>query len=195
MIRLLVVDDQELVRQGIVALLSFESDFEVVAQATDGDDCLLKLQQYHPDIVLLDIRMPKRNGLDTLRYMRTHQDKTPVILLTTFNEPMTINQGLALGAQACLLKDIAHQELSFIIRQVAQGKSVTQTQTAKQVLFSRRELAIIEQLCAGKQNKEIAQALQLSSGTVRNYLSIILEKLAVRDRMQAIIRLRELGLA
>ena len=195
MIRLLVVDDQELVRQGIVALLSFEADCEVVAQATDGDDCLLKLQQYHPDIVLLDSRMPKRNGLDTLRYMRTHQDKTPVILLTTFNEPMTINQGLALGAQACLLKDIAHQELSFIIRQVAQGKSVSQIQTEQQVLFSRRELAIIEQLCAGKQNKEIAQALQLSSGTVRNYLSIILEKLAVRDRMQAIIRLRELGLA
>ena len=190
MIRLLVVDDQDLVRQGIVALLGFEDDFKVVAQAIDGEDCLLKVTEFKPDVVLLDIRMPKRNGLETLREMRM-----PVILLTTFNESMTMAQGKQIGAQACLLKDIAHSQLSFAIREVAQGRTLNIPQAADQPIFSRRELAIIEQLCAGKQNKEIAQALQLSAGTVRNYLSIILEKLAVRDRMQAIIRLRELGLA
>jgi DNA-binding NarL/FixJ family response regulator len=195
MIRLLVVDDQDLVRQGIVALLGFEDDFKVVAQAVDGDDCLLKVNEFKPDVVLLDIRMPKRNGLETLREMRLRGDFTPVILLTTFNESMTMAQGKQLGAQACLLKDIAHSQLSFAIREVAQGKTINIPQAVDQPVFSRRELAIIEQLCAGKQNKEIAQALQLSAGTVRNYLSIILEKLAVRDRMQAIIRLRELGLA
>lgn len=195
MIRLLVVDDQDLVRQGIVALLSFESDFKVIAQAIDGDDCLIKVAECKPDVVLLDIRMPKRNGLETLREMRLRGDFTPVILLTTFNESMTMMQGKQLGAQACLLKDIAHSQLSFAIREVAQGKVLDNPPVTNQPAFSRRELAIIEQLCAGKQNKEIAQALALSAGTVRNYLSIILEKLAVRDRMQAIIKLRELGLA
>ena len=195
MIRLLVVDDQDLVRQGIVALLSFESDFKVVAQAVDGDDCLLKVSEFKPDVVLLDIRMPKRNGLETLREMRLRGDFTPVILLTTFNESMTMAQGKQLGAQACLLKDIAPEQLSSAIRTVAEGKTVASPHIPTHTVFSRRELAIIAQLCAGKQNKEIAQALQLSAGTVRNYLSIILEKLAVRDRMQAIIRLRELGLA
>jgi len=195
MIRLLVVDDQDLVRQGIVALLGFELDLQVIGQAVDGDDCLAKLPLLKPDVVLLDIRMPKRNGLDTLRVMRSQGDTTPVILLTTFNEAVTMAQGKQLGAQACLLKDIAHGQLTEAIRQVAQGKTLDSPTIAHHHLFSRRELAIIEQLCAGKQNKEIAQALQLSAGTVRNYLSIILEKLEVRDRMQAIIRLRELGLA
>ena len=156
MIRLLVVDDQDLVRQGIVALLGFESDFEVVAQAVDGDDCLLKVSEFKPDVVLLDIRMPKRNGLDTLREMRVRGDFTPVILLTTFNESMTMAQGKQFGAQACLLKDIAHSQLSFAIREVAQGKTLNIPQAVDQPVFSRRELAIIEQLCAGKQNKEIA---------------------------------------
>ena len=93
MIRLLVVDDQELVRQGIVALLGFEHDLQVVGQAEDGEDCLAKLPLLKPDVVLLDIRMPKRNGLDTLREMRLLGDFTPVILLTTFDEPITIAQG------------------------------------------------------------------------------------------------------
>ncbi len=196
MIRLVVADDQELVRHGIVALLSFESDLQVVGQAIDGDDCLLKIAQLRPNVVLLDIRMPRRNGLETLKHMRAMNDQTPVILLTTFDEPLTMAQGRQSGAQACLLKDIAHAELVAAIRTVAQGGSIESSHANNpQTFFNRRELAIIRELCAGKQNKEIALALQLSPGTVRNYLSIILEKLEVRDRTQAILRLRELGLA
>ncbi|PTQ89684.1 response regulator [Agitococcus lubricus] len=195
MIRLLVVDDQELVRHGIVALLGFEDDLSVIGQAVDGDDCLSKVAELKPDVILLDIRMPKRNGLDTLRQLRSEQNHTPVILLTTFDEPITMAQGRQLGAQACLLKDIGHSQLTAAIRAVAKGEIINNPKAAAHTVFNRRELAIIRELCAGKQNKEIANALQLSAGTVRNYLSIILEKLEVRDRTQAIIRLRELGLA
>jgi len=196
MIRLLVTDDQELVRQGIVALLSFDDDLQVIGQAVDGDDCLAKVAQLKPDVVLLDIRMPRRNGLETLRQLRADNNQTPVILLTTFDEPLTMAQGRQSGAQACLLKDIAHADLVAAIRAVAKGQTIDASHNKTDpTFFNRRELAIIKELCAGKQNKEIAQALQLSPGTVRNYLSIILEKLEVRDRTQAIIRVRELGLA
>lgn len=195
MIRILVVDDQELVRKGIVALLGFESDLEVIGQAIDGDDCLAQMAQLKPDLVLLDIRMPRRNGLETLRALRTAQNATPVILLTTFDEPLTLAMGETLGAQACLLKDIAQADLVQAIRTVAAGGTVTANTHHQAMQFTRRELAVIRELCAGKQNKEIAQALQLSPGTVRNYLSMILDKLEVRDRMQAILRLKELGLA
>lgn len=196
MIRLLVTDDQELVRQGIVALLSFDDDLQVIGQAVDGDDCLAKVAQLKPDVVLLDIRMPRRNGLETLRQLRADNNQTPVILLTTFDEPLTMAQGRQSGAKACLLKDIAHADLVAAIRAVAKGQTIDASHNKTDpTFFNRRELAIIKELCAGKQNKEIAQALQLSPGTVRNYLSIILEKLEVRDRTQAIIRVRELGLA
>lgn len=195
MIRILVVDDQELVRRGIVALLGFEADLAVVAQAADGEECLALLAQYEVDVVLMDIRMPKLNGLETVRRMRVAGIATPVLLLTTFDEPVTLAQGRSAGAQACLLKDIDQAGLVAAIRTVAAGGTVEPAGGTQPALFTRRELAVIRELCAGKQNKEIAQALQLSAGTVRNYLSMILEKLEVRDRTQAILKLRELGLA
>ena len=195
MIRILVVDDQELVRRGIVALLGFEADLAVVAQAADGEECLALLPQHEVDVVLMDIRMPKLNGLETVRRMRVAGMATPVLLLTTFDEPVTLAQGRSAGAQACLLKDIDQAGLVAAIRTVAAGGTVEPAGGARPALFTRRELAVIRELCAGKQNKEIAQALQLSAGTVRNYLSMILEKLEVRDRTQAILKLRELGLA
>jgi DNA-binding NarL/FixJ family response regulator len=194
-IRILVVDDQELVRRGIVALLGFEADLAVVAQAADGEECLALLPQHEVDVVLMDIRMPKLNGLETVRRMRVAGLATPVLLLTTFDEPVTLAQGRSAGAQACLLKDIDQAGLVAAIRTVAAGGIVEPAGGAQPALFTRRELAVIRELCAGKQNKEIAQALQLSAGTVRNYLSMILEKLEVRDRTQAILKLRELGLA
>ena len=195
MIRILVVDDQELVRRGIVALLGFEADLDVVAQAVDGEDFLRQLPLQLVDLVLMDIRMPRLNGLDAVRQMRASHLLTPVILLTTFDDPVTLAQGRSAGAQACLLKDIDQAGLVAAIRTVAAGGTVEPVGGSRPALFTRRELAVIRELCAGKQNKEIAQALQLSAGTVRNYLSMILEKLEVRDRTQAILKLRELGLA
>lgn len=196
MIRVLVVDDQELVRRGIVALLGFEADIAVVGEAPDGDACLQWLEESDADVVLMDIRMPRRNGVEAVREIRLRGGRIPVILLTTFDEPMTLAMGRAAGAQACLLKDVAQAELVATIRAVAEGRTVEPLRgQAGATAFTRRELAVIRELCAGRQNKEIAQALQLSPGTVRNYLSIILEKLEVRDRTQAILKLRQMGLA
>lgn len=194
MIRILVVDDQELVRRGIVALLGFEPDLAVVAQAGDGEACLELLRQQAVDVVLMDIRMPRLNGLEALRRLRAEGIAVPVVLLTTFDEPLTLAQGRAAGAQACLLKDIDQEGLVSAIRTVAAGGVVEAARSEPSALFTRRELAVIRELCAGKQNKEIAQALQLSAGTVRNYVSLILEKLEVRDRTQAILKLKSLGL-
>lgn len=194
MIRILVVDDQELVRRGIVALLGFEPDLAVVAQAGDGEACLELLRQQAVDVVLMDIRMPRLNGLEALRRLRAEGIAVPVVLLTTFDEPLTLAQGRAAGAQACLLKDIDQEGLVSAIRTVAAGGVVEAARSEPAALFTRRELAVIRELCAGKQNKEIAQALQLSAGTVRNYVSLILEKLEVRDRTQAILKLKSLGL-
>lgn len=194
MIRVLVVDDQALVRRGIVALLGFEADIDVVGQASDGEECLALLPGLPVDVVLMDIRMPRMNGLEAVRQMRCCGLETPVVLLTTFDEPVTLAQGRSAGAQACLLKDIDHAGLVAVIRTVAAGGEVEPAGGRQPALFTRRELAVIRELCAGKQNKEIALALQLSAGTVRNYLSMILEKLEVRDRTQAILKLKALGL-
>ncbi len=195
MIRVLVVDDQALVRRGIVALLGFEDDIDVVGQVSNGEECLALLPGLPVDVVLMDIRMPVLNGLETLRRMRTGGVNVPVVLLTTFDDPVTLAQGRAAGAQACLLKDIDQAGLVAAIRTVACGGRVEPPPGATPALFTRRELAVIRELCAGRQNKEIAQALQLSPGTVRNHLSIILDKLEVRDRTQAILKLRGMGLA
>ncbi len=194
MIRVLVVDDQALVRRGIVALLGFETDIDVVGQASDGEECLALLPGLTVDVVLMDIRMPRMNGLEAVRQMRCRRLETPVVLLTTFDEPVTLAQGRSVGAQACLLKDIDQAGLVAVIRTVAAGGEVEPAGGRQPALFTRRELAVIRELCAGKQNKEIALALQLSAGTVRNYLSMILEKLEVRDRTQAILKLKALGL-
>ena len=194
MIRVLVVDDQALVRRGIVALLGFETDIDVVGQASDGEECLALLPGLTVDVVLMDIRMPRMNGLEAVRQMRCRRLETPVVLLTTFDEPVTLAQGRSVGAQACLLKDIDQVGLVAVIRAVAAGGEVEPAGGRQPALFTRRELAVIRELCAGKQNKEIALALQLSAGTVRNYLSMILEKLEVRDRTQAILKLKALGL-
>ena len=194
MIRVLVVDDQALVRRGIVALLGFETDIDVVGQASDGEECLALLPGLTVDVVLMDIRMPRMNGLEAVRQMRCRGLETPVVLLTTFDEPVTLAQGRSAGAQACLLKDIDQVGLVAVIRAVAAGGEVEPAGGRQPALFTRRELAVIRELCAGKQNKEIALALQLSAGTVRNYLSMILEKLEVRDRTQAILKLKALGL-
>lgn len=199
MIRMLLVDDQALVRQGIAALLGMCDDFEVLAQLGDGKQCLAWLANANPqpDLLLMDIRMPELDGLATLAQLRQQGWSRPVVLMTTFDEPLALSQGAQLGANACLLKDADLDTFAAVLRRAAAGEIIpvpVQPSACLQETFTPRELEVIRELCAGKHNKEIASALNLSAGTVRNYVSTIMEKLGVQNRARALLKLRDAGL-
>lgn len=196
MIRLLVADDQALVREGLCALLGSYADVHVVAQVADGTEAVAALAGgLAVDVLLLDVRMPRGGALHTLTELRARGLLRPTLLLTTFDDPGVLRAGLALGAHGCLLKDVPVEELVAAIRRVAAGATLPYRPLAQLPLeLTERELSVLRELREGRQNKEIAARLGLSPGTVRNYISILFEKLDVRDRAQAIRRLQELGL-
>jgi DNA-binding NarL/FixJ family response regulator len=196
MIRLLLAEDQALVREGLCALLGCYDDLDVVAQVADGTEVVRALAAgLAVDVLLLDVRMPRGGALHTLRELRAQALLRPTLLLTTFDDPVALNAGLELGAQGCLLKDVPVEQLVEAIRLVAAGGSLPYQPLAQLSLaLTGREQSVLRELREGKQNKEIAASLGLSVGTVRNYVSILFEKLGVRDRAQAMRRLQELGL-
>lgn len=196
MIRLVVADDQALVREGLCALLGCYADLQVVAQLTDGTEVVQRLADgLDADVLLLDVRMPKGGALHALRELGSRGLLRPTLLLTTFDDPVALRAGLELGAQGCLLKDVPVEDLVEAIRVVAAGGSLAYRPLSQLPLeLTERELTVLRELREGKQNKEIAASLGLSAGTVRNYISTLFGKLGVRDRAQAIRRLQELGL-
>lgn len=196
MIRLLIADDQALVREGLCALLGLYDDLRVMAQVANGMAAVQVLQDgLDVDVLLLDVRMPQGGALHTLGELRRRGLERPTLLLTTFDDPTVLRTGLVLGAKGCLLKDVPVEQLVEAIRQVAAGGSLPYRPLAQLPLeLTGREQSVLRELREGKQNKEIAASLGLSPGTVRNYISTLFEKLGVRDRAQAIRRLQELGL-
>jgi DNA-binding NarL/FixJ family response regulator len=196
MIRLLVADDQALVREGLCALLGCYDDLRVVAQLSDGLQAVQALADgLEVDVLLLDVRMPRGGALHTLGELRARGLERPTLLLTTFDDPAVLPAGLALGARGCLLKDVPVEELVDAIRRVAAGETLAYRPLSQLPLqLTEREQSVLRELREGKQNKEIAASLGLSPGTVRNYISTLFEKLGVRDRAQAMRRLQELGL-
>jgi DNA-binding NarL/FixJ family response regulator len=215
MIRVLVADDQTLVRQGLKALLDLSSDIRVVAEAVDGDDALLKIREQSPDVVLLDVRMPGRSGLDVLGVLNQPPHKLPpTILLTTFDDDEVVYEGLRLGARGFLLKDISLERLETAIRAVADGKNflyAVLNERAQQSLprpktkntddggvhngdLTARELDVLRLMSAGFNNREIAEMLALAEGTVKNHVSNVLAKLGVRDRTRAVLKAAQQGL-
>jgi DNA-binding NarL/FixJ family response regulator len=196
MIRLLIAEDQALVREGLCALLALYDDLAVVAQAADGSAAVRALAEgLEVDVLLLDVRMPQGGALHALGELRTRGLETPALLLTTFDDPAALQAGIALGARGCLLKDVPVEQLVEAIRLVAAGGHIPYRPLAQLPLsLTEREQSVLRELREGKQNKEIAASLGLSPGTVRNYISTLFEKLGVRDRAQAIRRLQELGL-
>lgn len=196
MIRLLIAEDQALVREGLCALLGCYDDLAVVAQVADGRAAVQALADgLDIDVLLLDVRMPQGGALYTLGELRTRQLEHPVLLLTTFDDPAVLQAGIALGARGCLLKDVPVEELVEAVRLIAAGGSIPYRPVALlPLVLTEREQSVLRELREGKQNKEIAASLGLSPGTVRNYISTLFEKLGVRDRAQAIRRLQELGL-
>ena len=201
-IRLALADDQALVRGGLAALLADFPQLDVRVQAGDGDGLLAALADTPVDVVLSDIRMPGRDGFGVLEALSARGDATPVILLTTFDEPDLALRAAAAGARGFLLKDASPEDLLEAITRVAAGETLLapvstdpvreryafRDRSAPSDTFSEREVAILRLLAGGYSNKEIARAVFLSEGTVKNYVSEILEKLGTRDRTRAVLK-------
>lgn len=201
-VRIALADDQALVRAGIKALLEGFGDIAVTVEADGGDMLLSALATTSVDVVLSDIRMPGLTGTEALRRLRASGDATPVILLTTFDDSTLLLEAVDAGAQGFLLKDAAPEDLHDAILAVARGESLLQPvatdpvrarfayreQDAPKANFTDREVAILRLLAGGYSNKEIARSLFLAEGTVKNYVSDILDKLDTRDRTRAVLK-------
>lgn len=200
-IRVALADDQALVRAGLRALLQ-QQGIEVALEAEDGADLLEKLLAHAVDVVLSDIRMPGTDGIEALLRLRERGDATPVLLLTTFDDSDLLLRATDAGAQGFLLKDAAPEDLREAIARVAAGETLLQPvstdpvrarfrfrdENAPSETFSTREVAILRLLAGGYSNKEIARSLFLAEGTVKNYVSAILDKLGTRDRTRAVLK-------
>ncbi|MEL6301902.1 MAG: response regulator transcription factor [Pseudomonadota bacterium] len=210
-IRVALIDDQMLVRQGIAGLLALSDAVEVVAEADDGAGAVALVEAHDPDVVLMDMRMPRLNGADAIRALTKAGSSVPVIILTTFDDHEQVLDGIRAGAKGYLLKDVSLDDLVAAIESVARGETMIQpalTQTLLKGLGERssdtssdtveplspRETEVIRLMAGGYSNKEISQALSKSEGTIKNQVSNILSKLGVRDRTRAVLKAIELGL-
>jgi DNA-binding NarL/FixJ family response regulator len=201
-IRIALADDQSLVRHGLRALLEEECDFEVVVEASDGEELLEALGHTDVDVVLCDIRMPKLTGYGVVQRLRRGANRLPVILVTTFNDPGALKKAVEAGANGYLLKDAEPYELADVIKQVFNGQTILipqPTARARARLSSSsdnaiherlgpNELAVLRLMAAGLSNSEIAARLHFAEGTVKNKVSTILAKLRARDRTQAVLK-------
>lgn len=211
-IRVMLVDDQRLMREGLRTLLELEPDLAVVAEASDGASALVIYAQIRPNVVLMDIRMPHLDGVETTRRLCTQWPDARVLILTTFDDDAYVFEGLRAGALGYLLKDTSGQELATAVRTVAAGGALIGPSVARKVLteftrvaavpvsadwldpLSEREKEILRLLAQGFSNPEIASSLNLAEGTVKNYVTNILQKTGTRDRTQAALKAKELGL-
>ncbi len=200
-IRLLIVDDHEVVRMGLRALLEGEKDMEVVGEAATAQEAIRLVPQVRPDVVIMDIRLPAQSGLEACQAIRQRHPKTRVIMLTSYLSEELVTQALRVGAAGYVLKDVDSTELLRAIRTAYAGKTVLDSQAACQIVarlqqaavpkedpafkaLSWRELQVMALVTRGMSNREIGQALSLSEGTVRNYVSTIMEKLGLRNRIE-----------
>lgn len=212
MIRVCLVDDQTLVRQGIKSLLELTEDIEVVGEAEDGLVALELIASLRPDVVLLDLRMPRLDGIGVLKALRSAAHAPPTLILTTFDDDALVLEGLRAGARGYLLKDVSLEQLVTAIRTLFEGKSLVQPAVTERILrnlpypkgsyssfeeperLTERETEILRLMTGGYSNKEIGAALDLSEGTVKNHVSSVLAKLGVRDRTRAVLKAIELRL-
>ncbi|WP_368562988.1 response regulator [Pseudoxanthomonas sp. UTMC 1351] len=201
-VRIALADDQALVRAGLRALIERLGGIEIAFEAGDGAELLTQLAATRVDVVLSDIRMPGINGIDALVALRARGDSTPVLLLTTFDDSDLLLRATGAGAQGFLLKDAAPEDLQDAIKRVAAGETLLQPVSTDPVrarfrfrdeappsdTFNEREVSILRLLAGGYSNKEIARTLFLAEGTVKNYVSTILDKLGTRDRTRAVLK-------
>jgi len=212
MINVYLVDDQTLVRQGIRSLLELDEDMHIIGEASDGAEAIEKLPTSGADVVLLDMRMPGKSGLDVLQELSAAGTLPPTIILTTFDDDHMVLGGLRAGARGFLLKDVSLQQLVGAIRTVAEGGTLVQPALTERLMkgienldnrfasldqpdpLTERETEILRLMAGGYSNKEIARSLDVAEGTVKNHVSNILSKLGVRDRTRAVLKALELKL-
>lgn len=209
MIKIMVADDQELIRQSLQIVLNSKTDIEVISTAADGQEVIRAVRKEKPDVILMDVRMPKMDGVQCTKIIKENYPEIKIIILTTFDDDEYVYNALKFGASGYLLKGVSMDELENAIKTVYSGRAMINPDIATKVLklfsqmaqadytiqvgnrgveeLTKTEWKIIAQVEKGATNKEIAEALKLSDGTVRNYLSTILNKLELRDRTQLAI--------
>jgi DNA-binding NarL/FixJ family response regulator len=215
MTRIVIADDQALFREGLRTLLSTRSDMDVVGEAANGDEAVALVEALRPNVVLMDLRMPKVDGVQATARIRERWPEIPVLVLTTFDDDANLFGALKAGAAGYLLKDVSSETLISAIQAAARGEAFLQSTVTGRVVaafarlmesggpnaealvlpLSPREREIVSLLGSGASNKEIAHRLNLAEGTVKNHVTNILTKLDARDRTQAAIRARQLGIA
>jgi DNA-binding NarL/FixJ family response regulator len=217
MIRILLVDDQQLLRQGLRVLLELEPGLHVAGEAGNGEEALALYERLRPDVVLMDVRMPVLDGVAATQRLRQRWPESKIIILTTFDDDTYVFEGLRAGALGYLLKDVSAQELAQAIRTVNAGGALIEPSIARKVLaeftrqalpgspetgkepaseidaLSGRELEILRLVAQGLTNRQIAERLYLAEGTVKNYVSSIFQKLGVQDRTRAVITAQQRG--
>ncbi|KUL37443.1 two-component system response regulator [Streptomyces sp. NRRL F-4489] len=199
MIRLLLAEDQSMVREALAALLSLEDDLEVVAQAARGDEVVGAARAQQVDVALLDIEMPGLSGLDAAARLRAELPGVKVVILTTFGRPGYLRRAMEAGADAFLVKDAPAAQLADAVRRVLRGERVIDPVLAAAALaeganpLTDREREVLRSAADGSTNAEIAGRLHLSQGTVRNYLSLAIQKTGARNRAEAFRAARDKG--
>jgi len=205
-IRVFIADDQLLVRQGIRRLLELDREIEIAGEAEDGAQTIALVPQSRPDVLLLDVRMPKKSGVDVLRELGAAHALPPTLILTTFEDSTVVLEGIRAGARGFMLKDVSYEQLIHAIHAIAAGETLFQPAITQRLLRSvaavstppsdltDREREVVRLMAGGYSNKEIAHALGTADGTVKNHVSNILSKLGVRDRTRAVLKALESGL-
>ncbi|MDF2628724.1 MAG: two-component response regulator [Symbiobacteriaceae bacterium] len=216
-IRIMLVDDQTILRAGLAGLLNRNADMTVVGEASNGQEALAMAEQVAPDVILMDVRMPVMDGVSATRELMKRGVTAGIIILTTFDDDEYIYEGISAGARGYLLKDAEYDELSHAIRVVARGEALLQPQVTARVLkeFSRlagqsaparpkakplaeplteRETEVLRAIVSGATNQDIAEQLHIGLGTVKHHVRAVFAKLGARDRVQAVLMAQELNL-
>jgi DNA-binding NarL/FixJ family response regulator len=206
MIRVCLVEDQTIVRHGLRSLLALIGDIEVVAEAADGEEAIEAIEREKPDVVILDLRMPKLDGLGVLQRLRERGTSRPTLILTTFDDDTMLFEAVRAGAKGWLLKDVSLERLTDALRTVASGGTCIEPVITERIMralersnvafesaqlpeaLTDREKTILRLLAGGYSNREISQLLDITDGTVKNHISNVLAKLGVRDRTRAVLK-------
>lgn len=210
MIKVVLVDDQTLVRQGVKSLLSLAQTIEVIGEASDGQHAIELIPTLKPNVVLMDMRMPVKSGLEAIQELAAQNALPPTIILTTFDDDELVLAGIKAGAKGYLLKDVSLEQLVEAIEVVSKGGTLVQPGMTQRLLsgleglnnqfvsldrpdpLTERETEILRFMAGGFSNKEIANSLHVAEGTIKNHVSNILSKLGVRDRTRAVLKAFEL---